>query len=134
MKELITIRQARKTLKEGSEADKEKVKQELEAIAGSEITDVLQWTQDGQVKMKSSNEISHRARKGIKKIRATPNRFGTALEVEMHDKMSALRLLAKHHGMLEEQENDNRPSVIGINIKGPEIKDVTIKKEKNNDE
>ena len=37
----------------------------------------------------------------------------------MHDKLSALRLLAKHRGLLEANSDDQRPSMIGINVTGP---------------
>ena len=37
----------------------------------------------------------------------------------MHDKLSALRLLAKHRGLLEPNSDDRRPSMIGINVTGP---------------
>ena len=37
----------------------------------------------------------------------------------MHDKMSALRLLAKHRGLLEANSDEQRPSMIGINVTGP---------------
>tara|TARA_A100001037_G_C15032317_1_gene581570 strand:+ start:432 stop:851 length:420 start_codon:yes stop_codon:yes gene_type:complete len=123
---LIKTRKARTILKKGSDEDKKKVLQELEAVAGSEITDVLSWNELGHVTMNSSKDLSHRARKSIKKIKATPNKYGTALEVEMHDKLSALRLLSKHHGILEPQENNNRPAIIGINLKGPEVTKITM--------
>jgi hypothetical protein len=38
----------------------------------------------------------------------------------MHDKVSTLRILAKAAGFLEQHDDINRPSVIGIQIKGPE--------------
>lgn len=128
----ITIRRARQLLDKGSEEEKNKVKQELEAIGASEITDVLSWNDKGQVSMNSSESLSHRARKAIKKVKSTPTQYGTSLEVEMHDKLSALRLLAKHSGLLEVQEDNNRPAVIGINLKGPEV--ATIKVKKNDEE
>jgi hypothetical protein len=33
--------------------------------------------------------------------------------------LSALRLLAKHRGLLEPNSDDQRPSMIGINVTGP---------------
>ena len=44
----------------------------------------------------------------------------------MHDKLSALRLLAKHRGLLEPNANDQKPSMIGINITGPTARIVEI--------
>tara|TARA_R100000152_G_C6780527_1_gene213436 strand:- start:1925 stop:2329 length:405 start_codon:yes stop_codon:yes gene_type:complete len=125
-----TIRKARQVLSKGDTDERKAVLQELEAIGASEITDVLTWTGTGQVIMKSSEDLSHGARKAIKKVKITPTKLGSQIEVEMHDKMAALRMLAKHRGLLDSTSDINRPSVIGINLQGP--KDVTyeIKDEK----
>lgn len=116
----MTVRQARKALLIGSDDEKEAVKQELQAIAASNITDVLHWTEGGHMALMKSADIPLHVQKAIKKVRVTPNQHGNAIEVEMHDKLSALRLLAKHHGLFEPNaDSDSRPSVIGINMKGP---------------
>ena len=47
----------------------------------------------------------------------------------MHDKMSALRLLAKHHGLLDPGAEQNRPSVIGINMTGPAVTTYEVQDE-----
>jgi hypothetical protein len=40
----------------------------------------------------------------------------------MHDKLSALRVLARYHGLHEpNSDSDSRPSILGINLKGPEV-------------
>jgi hypothetical protein len=44
----------------------------------------------------------------------------------MHDKLSALRLLAKHRGLLEPNSDNMKPSMIGINITGPTTSIVEI--------
>ena len=59
----------------------------------------------------------------MKKIQAS---LGNQIEVEMHDKLSALRLLAKHRGLLEPNAGDQKPGMIGINITGPTTKIVEI--------
>ena len=90
MTKKMTTRQARKALVYGSDNEKDAVKQELHV------------------------------QKAIKKVKVTPNQYGNAIEVEMHDKLSALRVLAKHHGLMEPNaDSDTRPSVIGINMTGP---------------
>ena len=66
-----------------------------------------------------SDDLPERARRSIKKVKVTPNQHGNSIEVEMHDKLSALRLLAKHRGLLEPNSDEQRPSMIGINVKGP---------------
>jgi len=122
MTKKITVREARKILAIGSNDEKEAVKQELQAIAASNVTDVLQWTQSGGMTLLASKDIPVHVQKSIKKVRVTPNQYGNAIEVEMHDKISALRVLARYHGLHEpNSDSDSRPSILGINLKGPEV-------------
>lgn len=122
MTKKMSVREARKVLAIGSDDEKEAVKQELNAIAASNITDVLQWTQSGGMALLSSKDIPPHVQKSIKKVKVTPNQFGNAIEVEMHDKLSALRVLARYHGLHEpNSDSDSRPSILGINLKGPEV-------------
>ena len=121
-----TIRQQRAALASSDEARREAVVQELEAIGAGEATDVIQWDDIGRVTLTPSDQLSDRARRAVKKVKVTPNQFGNQIEVEMHDKLSALRLLAKHRGLLEPNANDQKPSMIGINITGPTTKIVEI--------
>lgn len=116
----MTTRQARKALVYGSDSEKDAVKQELAAIAASNITDVLKWTESGAMALLKTDDIPAHVQKAIKKVKVTPNQYGNAIEVEMHDKLAALRVLARHHGLMEPNaDSDSRPSVIGINMKGP---------------
>ena len=70
--------------------------------------------------IKDSKNISEAALKSIKKIKVTPTKLGPQLEVELHDKVAVLRVLAKAAGLLEQQEDMDRPSVVGIVMQGPE--------------
>ena len=117
----LTIRRARAALREEDEGKRQAVLAELEALAGAEITDVLAWDNAGRVTFTDSAKLSTRARKAIKKVRVTATQFGNNIEVEMHDKLPALRLLAKHRGLLEVAADIHRPSLIGINLKGPDV-------------
>ena len=64
-------------------------------------------------------------------MKVSPTQYGNQIEVEMHDKLSALRLLAKHYGMLNVDTAQNKPTVLGINIKGPQTTyDIKEKEEK----
>ncbi len=121
-----TIRQQRAALAASDADRREAVVQELEAIGAGEATDVIQWDDMGRVTLTPSDQLSDRARRAIKKVKVTPNQFGNTIEVEMHDKLSALRLLAKHRGLLEPNANDQKPSMIGINITGPTARIVEI--------
>jgi hypothetical protein len=121
-----TIRQQRAALAASDADRREAVVQELEAIGAGEATDVIQWDDMGRVTLTPSDELPERAKRAIKKVKVTPNQFGNQIEVEMHDKLSALRLLAKHRGLLEPNAGDQKPSMIGINITGPTAKIVEI--------
>lgn len=121
-----TIRQQRAALAASDADRREAVVQELEAIGAGEATDVIQWDDMGRVTLTPSDQLSERAKRAIKKVKVTPNQFGNTIEVEMHDKLSALRLLAKHRGLLEPNAGDQKPSMIGINITGPTAKIVEI--------
>jgi hypothetical protein len=121
-----TIRQQRAALAADDEGRREAVVQELEAIGAGEATDVIQWDDMGRVTLTPSDQLSERAKRAIKKVKVTPNQFGNQIEVEMHDKLSALRLLAKHRGLLEPNSDTQKPSMIGINITGPTAKIVEI--------
>jgi len=123
----LTVRQARAALASQDEDRKQAVVQELEALASSEITDVLSWDEMGQVQIRASNELSPRARRTIKKVKVTQTQDGANIEVEMHDKLTALRLLAKHRGLLEPNSDEMRPSMIGINVTGPRTTTYEVK-------
>jgi len=124
----MTVREARRTLALGSGDEKEAVKQELQAIGASNVTDVLQWDASGEISLRASDAIPEHVQKGIKKVKVTPGQHGNSIEVEMHDKLSALRVLAKHYGLMEANSDaDTRPSILGINLKGPEVTTYEVK-------
>jgi len=124
----MTVREARKTLAIGSGNEKEAVKQELQAIGASNVTDVLQWDASGEISLRGSDVLPEHVQKGIKKVKVTPGQHGNAIEVEMHDKLSALRVLAKHYGLMEPNADaDTRPSILGINLKGPDVTTYEVK-------
>ena len=127
LKKNLTTRQARAGLASSDADRREAVVQELEAIGAGEITDVIRWTDMGEVQLVGSDQLSDRARRSVKKVKITPNAHGNSIEVEMHDKLSALRLLAKHRGLLEPNSDDDRPSMIGINVTGPKTTTYEVK-------
>jgi hypothetical protein len=128
----LTTREARAALASNDADRREAVVQELEAIASGEITDTLTWDELGRVQLTASDKLPARARRAIKKVKVTPTEHGNQIEVEMHDKLAALRLLAKHRGLLEPNSDGHRPSMIGINVTGP--KTTTYEVEDTDDE
>ena len=113
----ISVREARHALAGGDVDRRENVLAELDAIIAAEITDVLWWDGDGNVSVTPSEQLPARMRKAIKKVKIRPTAEGNEIEVEMHDKIAALRLAARHEGLLEVGSGDQRPTLIGINVK-----------------
>jgi len=104
--------------------NKEAVAYSLLCMANTKITDIMEWDDQGNIQVKASKDIPEHALQAIKTIRV--NKDGN-LELELYDKVGVLRLLAKASGLLDNPEDSDRPSVIGINIKPPDIEDVEIK-------
>jgi hypothetical protein len=92
-------------------------------MANTKITDIMEWDDEGQVKVKASKDIPEHALQAIKSIKV--NKDGN-LELELYDKVGVLRLLAKASGLLDNPDESDKPSVIGINIKPPDVQDVDI--------
>jgi len=93
--------------------NKEAVAQELIALGTANITDIVNL--DGSIK--EYDKIPEHALRAIKKISVR----GDDVTIEMHDKVSVLRVLAKASGMLDSEQNEDKPSIVGINMKGPTI-------------
>lgn len=111
--------------------NKEAVAYALLCMANTKLTDIMSWDEEGNIKVKASKDIPEHALQAIKSIKTT-TRFDpkteesvTTLDIELYDKVGVLRLLAKASGLLDNPENESdKPSVIGINIKAPDIQDV----------
>ena len=103
--------------------NREAVAYSLLCMANTKITDIMEWDEDGQVKVKASKDIPEHALQAIKSIKV--NKDGN-LELELYDKVGVLRLLAKASGLLDNPEESDKPSVIGINIKPPDVMDVEV--------
>tara|TARA_R110000796_G_C14518460_1_gene430644 strand:+ start:284 stop:694 length:411 start_codon:yes stop_codon:yes gene_type:complete len=120
MSKPLSLKETKALLKSESLAKRQAVEQELAAISASELTDIMSWDSTGRVTVIDSELLPERTRRSIKKMKVSPTQYGNQIEIEMHDKLSALRVLAKHYGMLNVDTQQNRPSVLGINIQGPE--------------
>jgi hypothetical protein len=99
-------------------ANREQVAYSLLSIANTKISDVMEWDHTGKVKVKASKDIPESAMQAIKSIKI--NQDGD-IAIEFWDKPAILRILAKASGMLDNPEESDKPSVIGINVKAPEI-------------
>ena len=93
--------------------NKEMVAAELIAMGTTRMTDLVDLATGH---LKPIDQIPDYALASIKKI--SVGEFGVS--IELFDKVSVLRILAKATGMLDVEKNDNKPSIVGINMKGPE--------------
>ena len=100
----------------------------LLCMANTKITDILTWDEDGNVKVKAASAIPDHALQAIKNIKVTKGKDGAqTLDIELYDKIGVLRLLAKASGLLDNPDDGDKPSVIGINVQAPDIQDAEVK-------
>jgi len=90
-------------------------------MANTKLSDIMEWDEAGNVKVKASKDISDTAMQAIKRIKTNPKTG--EIEIELWDKVQTLRLLAKASGLLDNPDESDKPSVIGINVKAPETFD-----------
>ena len=95
---------------------------ELVCLGVVKLTDFMSWDENGRVRVKASRDIPEIAMKALKKIKVTTDKEGNnTLEIELYDKVAALRVLARAAGLLDTPEDDSdKPSVIGISMRGPD--------------
>ena len=109
----VRLAQRRIRTSETLENNKEAVAQELIALGTTSITEIINL--DGS--MRPIDEIPDYALRAIKKIVPMPD---GRVSIELHDKVSVLRILAKAAGFLDNPEKESdKPSIVGINMKGP---------------
>lgn len=108
--------------------NREAVAYTLLCMANTKITDIMEWDASGNVAVKSAKDIPEHALQAIKNIRQRTDKDGNStIEIEMFDKIGVLRILAKASGLLDAPDESDKPSVIGVNIKPPDIIDVEDK-------
>ena len=120
--------------------NREAVSYSLLCLANTKLTDVMEWDDQGNIKVKPSKDIPEHALQAIKSIKSNTktdkegNSY-TTLDIELWDKVGVLRILAKASGLLDNPEESDKPSVLGINIRAPEIIDhVETKEEPGSDQ
>lgn len=95
---------------------------ELLNLGSSKITDIVDIveTAEGQsVRLKAIDDIPDSALRAIKKIRVTPTKQGDQVEVELVDKVRILQMLAKSAGLLDQEKEVDKPSVVSIEMVMP---------------
>jgi hypothetical protein len=111
--------------------NREAVAYALLTIANTKITDIMEWDNQGNIQVKSSKDIPEHALQAIKSIKVNEryDKDGNCtrtLDVELYDNVGVPRILAKASGLLDTQEESDKPSVIGINVKAPEIIEAEV--------
>ncbi|MCK5604346.1 terminase small subunit [Candidatus Pacearchaeota archaeon] len=93
----------------------DKVLAEIASIAFAKTTDYLEYDDEGNVTMKSSDEVDGRPIKSVeRRIVSTDEETTTEVfKFKLHDKLKALELTMKHLGLL----NDNLINVGKVEVK-----------------
>ena len=122
LKELGSVRSVRRKIG-GSDVifdNRDKLAQELINLSTAKISDVLSWDEEGNIKVKSSASIPDSVLTAIKKIRIVPTADGkNAIDIEMIDKVSVLRTLARASGLLDQDKTSDKPAVVEVKMVGP---------------
>jgi len=101
-------------------ANREAVAYALLCMANTKITDIMDWDEMGNVRVKRASDIPEHALQAIKNIRVRTDKDGNnTLEIELYDKVGVLRLLAKASGLLDNPDENEKPSVIDVNVVAP---------------
>ena len=99
--------------------NRDKLAEALLSISQAKVTDVVDWDDQGKVSIKNLDEIPEHALQSIKKIKARPVGESFEVEIEMIDKVRVLQMLAKSAGILDKEHESEKPSVIEVNMVGP---------------
>ena len=124
MNSLGGVRDIKKKLR-GSDVifeNREKLAEALLSISQAKVTDVVDWDDQGKVSIKNLDEIPEHALQSLKKIKARPVGDNYEVEIEMIDKVRVLQMLAKSAGILDKEHESEKPSVIEVNMVGPNDK------------
>ena len=100
--------------------NRESLAQELINLGTANITDIVCWSTDEKGKtiteVRDIKDIPKSALGAIKRIRILQD--GT-LDIEMIDKVRVLQMLAKSAGLLDAEQDADKPAVIDIKMVGP---------------
>ena len=112
--------------------NREAVAYALLCMANTKITDIMSWDNQGNIQVKPSDEIPEHALQAIKSIKVNERadndgNISRTLDIELYDKVGVLRLLAKASGLLDSPDDNEKPSVLGINVLSPDVVDAQQK-------
>jgi hypothetical protein len=112
--------------------NREAVAYTLLCMANTKITDIMTWDEQGNIQVKPSDQIPEHALQAIKSVKVNERadkegNITRTLDIELYDKVGVLRLLAKASGLLDAPQENEKPSVLGINVLSPDVVDVEEK-------
>jgi phage terminase small subunit len=111
---------------EGRLITQDRTVEEMAAIAYSDLTDVLTITETGSLVVKDLDSLPRNVTSAIKKIKLTRRKgdgdgeFEDVLEIELHDKVKALAMMAQYQGLLAGDGASDAPTPFeGLQIVPP---------------
>jgi len=94
----------------------ERTLQEIARLAYTDISEICEW-EHGELRVLDSGKLNAHQRAAIRKIRQDQRADGTGhLEVELTDKLAALKTLALYQGLFEKQAKETPEIAIVINV------------------
>src|SRR3990172_4216384 len=96
---LEQLEAARKAETETPVDDRPLVEDELRAVGFADIRDIATFGSEG-LAVRPSNELPMETAAAIRKVRFRPTKYGDEIEVELHDKLSALGQLQRLKRMI----------------------------------
>ena len=110
------------------EVRQRRVVRELNRLAYSSLSDFCEWDENGKIIFKSMDDLTQDAVAAIKKIKCTRTvrtdsdgneTESTTLEIEQHDKKSALDLLARASKLVGDKGAASVPITVNMNFGEP---------------
>lgn len=95
-----------KLMNERFHGGRERLIAELQAIAYSNLKNVAKWDEES-VDFKASEDLDHLETAALQEISSQPGEHGTTMRVRKHDKLRALELLGKIHGVFDADKSSN---------------------------
>lgn len=94
----------------------ERVAQEIAAIGFSRLSDVIEITPGGKLKVKDFCDMRDDQMASIDEIKFDPE-TGEVVSVKLHPKLPALEMLGKHLRMWDKDDNKKRGTTFNLNVK-----------------
>ena len=113
-------------------ANREAIAWHVLAMGATFITDVVSWDEAGELKFVPSGKLDPRHKGMIKSVEQRLDKEGNVvgLKVTLYDRVAVLRLLAGAAGLLRKDADEDKPAVMGVRVRGPKRKTVTVENDK----